>query len=139
VTLVLPAAARRHVDIRSSLDMPAKSRVPAGVFRQVMLNLLQNAVKAAGEGGAVHATLQSSDEQVRFTVCNTGERLTAQGLQAVLAAEQGNDPRGFGLWVCREVATQFGGGLEVVETESAATELTLWMPNGRMNAIDPPD
>jgi signal transduction histidine kinase len=135
VTLLLPIAARRQVEIRSSLDLRAKPAVPSGVFRQVMLNLLQNAVKAAGEKGTVHASLQASAEEVRFTVSNTGERLTAEGLQAALAAERGNDPRGFGLWVCREVATQFGGGLDVVETAKAATELTLWIPNGPKNAI----
>lgn len=139
VTLVLPAAARRHVDIRSSLELRAKPLVPAGVFRQVMLNLLQNAVKAAGENGAVHATLQSSSEEVRFTVSNSGERLTADGLQAVLDAERGNDPRGFGLWVCREVATQFGGGLEAVNPATCATELTLWIPNETKNAVAPVD
>ena len=135
VTLVLPVAARRNVEIRTGLDLRAPMRVPSGVFRQVMLNLLQNAIKAAGEGGAVHATLTATSDQVRLNVTNTGERLTQSGLEAVIAAEQGNDPRGFGLWVCREMATQFGGGFHVVDSPAAATELTIWIPNGRDDAI----
>lgn len=135
VTLVLPAAARRAVDLRSHADISAALQVPSSVLRQVMLNLLVNAIKAAGEQGWVAASLEADAQAVRFSVRNGGERLGAEALERSIAAESGNDPRGFGLWVCREIATQFGGGFSVVESTDASTHLLFWIPNRERHEI----
>ena len=135
VTLVLPAAARRAVDLRSHSDISSDLQVPSSVLRQVMLNLLVNAIKAAGEQGWVSASLEADARAVRFSVRNGGERLGADALERSIAAESGNDPRGFGLWVCREVATQFGGGFSVVESTDASTHLLFWIPNRERHEI----
>lgn len=135
VTLVLPDAARAGVDLRSHLAVTAPLRVPSAVLRQVMLNLLVNAVNAAGENGWVSALLEADEKAVRFRVSNSGARLGAEGLERIVASESGDDPRGFGLWVCRELATQFGGGLSIVDSETAATELLFWIPNRERDEI----
>jgi two-component system NtrC family sensor kinase len=135
VTLVLPEATRRGVELRSHADVRASLQVPSAALRQVMLNLLTNAVNAAGEQGWVNALLSADTQAVRFSVSNSGERLSAEALEHSVAAERGNDPRGFGLWVCREVATQFGGGFSVVESAAAATHLVFWVPNRERHEI----
>lgn len=128
--LVLPVAERSDVEVRSHVDVSSELLVPSAVLRQVMLNLLLNAVKAAGDHGWVNALLTADAESVRFTVSNSGERFDVAALERALASESGNDPRGFGLWVCREIATQFGGGFSVVDADPpAATQLTFWIPN----------
>lgn len=129
VTLVLPTASRAGVEIRSRADLAAPPRVPSVVLRQVMLNLLLNAIKAAGAGGWVSAVLESDEGVVQFTVSNSGECLTPEALTARVAAESGNDPRGFGLWVCEQVARQFGGDFRVHEPGEAATRLVIRIPN----------
>lgn len=135
VTLVLPLATRRGVEVRSHAEVAATLRVPSAVLRQVMLNLLVNAVKAAGTQGWVNAVLEADQDQVRFDVGNSGERLDADALERSIAAESGNDPRGFGLWVCRELASQFGGGFDVVDSAAAATRLRFWIPNRERDEI----
>ena len=101
-----------------------------------MLNLLLNAADAAGDHGQVQARLQArlqaSADVVRFTVANSGERLTREQLEQSIAAEGGNDPRGFGLWVSREIAVQYGGGFDVLEPDdrtATGTRLVFWMSN----------
>ncbi|MFN3862372.1 MAG: ATP-binding protein [Roseateles sp.] len=136
VALVLPLASRAGVELRSHADVSAPLRVPSAVVRQVMLNLLVNAVKAAGEQGWVNAVLSADAEVLRFSVRNSGERLDAAALEQTLVRESGNDPRGFGLWVCREVANQFGGGFAARDADAAAaTHLTFWIPNRERHAI----
>lgn len=129
VTLVLPVAVRQGIELRSRADITAAPQVPSSVLRQVMLNLLVNALKAAGEQGRVLAVLEVDSDFVRFVVSNTGERFTQAQLEDRLAAESGSDPRGFGLWVCREVAMQFGGGFAVHAAPDFATCLQFWIPN----------
>ena len=139
VTLVLPTAVRRAVDLRSHADISSALRVPSAVLRQVMLNLLVNAVNAAGDQGWVSAMLEADAQAVRFTVRNGGERLSADALERSITTESGNNPRGFGLWVCREVATQFGGGFSVVESADPATHLLFWIPNLERHEITAAD
>jgi signal transduction histidine kinase len=135
VTLVLPLATRHSIDLRSHADITAPLHVPSSVLRQVMLNLLSNALKAAGERGWVSALLSADAAEVRFVVSNSGERLESADLESRIAAESGNDPRGFGLWVCREIATQFGGDFSAVDSADAATQLVFWIPNRERHEI----
>lgn len=127
--LAQSAAPRAGVDVTARAELMAPPRVPSAPLRQVMLNLLINAIKAAGDGGRVQALLHVDAGQVRFCVTNTGAALSAAGLARLVAAEHGDDPRGFGLWVCREIAALHGGGFDVDAAERAGTRLVFWIPN----------
>ncbi len=131
--LAQPTASRYQVRLTTEVDVESALRVPSASMRQVMLNLILNACKAAGADGTVAAVLQGDADHVRFIVSNSGERLTAAALEQIVLAEAGNDPRGVGLWVCREIASQYGGGFHVDEAVSSGTRLVFWMPNTEIN------
>lgn len=129
VTLARPDLAYRNVQLTSEVDVDSALRVPSAAVRQVMLNMLLNAVSAAGEPGAVHAALRADADRLEFSVAHAGRALTQGSLDSIVTAESGDDPRGFGLWVCREVATQYGGGFDVDPRHPQGTRLVFWMPN----------
>jgi len=129
VTLVQPEASRLQVQLTSDLDVISALRAPSAVVRQVMLNLLLNAIKAAGVGGTVHIALAGDAHRVQLAVRNTGARLTNARLESRIATESGNDPDGFGLWICREIAVRFGGGFDLMDNSASATDLQFWIPN----------
>lgn len=129
VTLATSARGSRHVEVTTELDVQTALRVPSATMRQVMLNMLLNAVQAAGDAGPVHALLRADATTVSFSVAHGGEQLTRIALAAIVAAESGEDPRGFGLWVCRELATQYGGGFDVDTRHAPGTRVVFWMPN----------
>lgn len=134
ITLAQGTASMYFVTVTPVREIQADMRVSSTVFRQVMLNLLLNAIKAAGERGLVQANLQSDSQAVRFTVSNTGLAMSKEELQRRLHAEAGNDPHGFGLWICQEFAVRYGGGFSVTEPEPStpqfSTCLNFWLPNG---------
>ena len=129
VTLVQAAATRQAVQLNTHVEVDSALRVPSAPLRQVMLNLLLNALKAAGVSGQVEALLKVDAEKVQFCVFNTGIPLTLEKFRDTLAAESGRDPRGFGLWVCQELASHYGGGFELDRTASNGTRLVFWLPN----------
>jgi sensor histidine kinase regulating citrate/malate metabolism len=45
------------------------------------------------------------------------------------SAESGRDPRGFGLWVCQELASHLGGRFELDATDIDQTRLVFQVPN----------
>ena len=129
VTLARPDVAHRNVQLATQVEVESAMRVPSAALRQVMLNMLLNAVSAAGEPGHVHAELRADAERLVFSVAHAGRVLTQDALAAIVAAGSGDDPRGFGLWVCREIATQYGGGFDVDSRHGQGTRLVFWMPN----------
>lgn len=133
LTLTQASASSHFVNVTAQRKLSFDLCVPSTVFRQVMLNLLLNAIKAAGEGGQVLASLESDAKVVRFMVANTGRAMCHEELQQRLEAEDGNDPRGFGLWICQEFAVRYGGGFCADLPSSVlppfSTSLTFWLPN----------
>ncbi len=133
ITLARATATLHSVSVTSEREFKAQLCVPSSAFRQVMLNLLLNAIKAAGDGGQVHAALNSDAQEVRFTVSNTGQIMSGEELQQRLRAEDGNDPHGFGLWICQEFAVRYGGGFAATAPEAVVppfcTRLSFWLPN----------
>lgn len=132
LTLARTTAANNRVSVTSEMDQRADLKVPSIVFRQVMLNLLLNAIKAAGQAGQVHACLHAGVQQVRFQIANTGRHLSDERLQKRLATEDDNDPNGFGLWICHEFAVRYGGGFDANQPADIAspftTQLNFWLP-----------
>jgi two-component system NtrC family sensor kinase len=133
ITLARATATQHFVTITSELDKRSDLCVPSTVFRQVMLNLLLNAIKAAGRAGKVHARLSTDAHKVSFELLNTGSHLSQVDLQQRLHAEDRNDPHGFGLWICQEFAVRYGGGFSAASATlippAFATALTFWLPN----------
>ena len=127
--LTQPAALRQQVSVVLERNIAAPLQVPSSALRQVMLNLMLNAIKAAGADGQVKAVLTSDLQTLHFNVQNTGAPLTQVELDQRLAAEGGSDPRGFGLWICREIAVRYGGGFALSEPGNFATALDFWIPN----------
>lgn len=133
ITLARATASLHSVTIASELELESDLHVPSSMLRQVMLNLLLNAIKAAGENGQVFALLCSDAQRVRFTVTNTGYLMSGDELRQRLRAEDGNDPHGFGLWICQEFAVRYGGGFAAMESCDVpppfCTCLSFWLPN----------
>lgn len=129
VTLIQGTATRQDVDIRVQLDVASALRVPSAPLRQVMLNLLLNALKAAGEHGYIFADLKANGSHVEFSVTNSGTVLSEANFRSTLAAESGSDPRGFGLWVCQELASHQHGRFELDSRVVDGTRLVFEVPN----------
>ena len=134
MALVRPTAQAQSTALTQSIEIDSALRVPSAPMRQVMLNLLLNAIKAAGQDGRVVAILKSDAQQVQFSVLNSGKRLLADRFEAALESESGMNPQGFGLWVCRELANHYRGGFELDSSNSEGTRLVFWLPNRELPA-----
>ncbi|MDP2679426.1 MAG: HAMP domain-containing sensor histidine kinase [Rhodoferax sp.] len=133
LTLARATAVQHAVAISSELVQQFELCVPSTVFRQVMLNLLLNAIKAAGQAGQVHASLSADANKVNLVILNTGRHLSDDRLQRRLTTDDGNDPNGFGLWICHEFAVRYGGGFTAALAGDIprpfTTRLSFWLPN----------
>lgn len=101
-------------------------------LRQVMLNLLDNAVKYGRDGGAVEVGLSIADGWARITVRDHGPGIPAAELPRVKekfykgsGRERGS---GIGLAVCEEIVSRHGGSLTIENAPEGGVLATVLLP-----------
>ena len=113
-TLIQPQVSKRHIQLEWSAAMPAELPAPASLVRQILINLLLNAVQAAAEGGHVSLWLgrkDGSDACLSIVVRNDGALLGDEQLAHLFEpfASTRAGGHGLGLWVTYQIVTQLGG------------------------------
>ncbi|MFJ1455499.1 HAMP domain-containing protein [Nocardia sp. N2S4-5] len=104
-------------------------------LRQVLRNLLSNAVKFT-EQGEIRLRVSRYDDQVAFSVCDTGIGIAEQNLETIFAAFQQADGTtsrryggtGLGLSISRQVANLLGGEIRAESRLGVGSTFTLFLP-----------
>ena len=105
-------------------------------LRQVLVNLLENAVKYTPEGGTVDVRLTSADGEATITVHDDGIGIPADQLPHIFdrfyrarnAATPHYTGLGLGLHISREITLRHGGRITVDSVEGAGSTFALTLP-----------
>jgi signal transduction histidine kinase len=113
------------------------ARADAEKVRQVLLNLLANAVKFTDAGGRVSLACEAEAGVVRVRVADTGRGIAPDQLERIFepfvqvdrhrthASQQGV---GLGLAISRDLARGMGGDLTAESTPGVGSTFTLTLP-----------
>lgn len=113
-------ARSKNIDIRieHGAGIPARVLGDAIRLRQILLNLLSNALKFSDQG-AVTLALEMHDGKLRYRVSDTGQGMDADLCQRLFHRfEQGapcsnSGGSGLGLAICKELSNLMGGSIAV--------------------------
>ena len=146
VAIVQPKAEARHVAVTS--EIPASlPRVDADHDRleQVLLNLVDNAVKYTGEGGhvTVRATASVGGGMVVVEVADTGigippadlPRITERFYRVDKARSRDLGGTGLGLAIVKHLVIAHGGELSIDSTLGEGTTVRFTVPTSRAGAV----
>ena len=104
-------------------------------IRQVLGNLVDNAVKYSPEGDEVLITAQQENGVVRIAVADHGpgiapdqQRLIFEKFGRAVVAGGTKPGSGLGLFIARSIAEAHGGSLDVVSQPNAGATFTLTLP-----------
>ncbi|HEX8560584.1 MAG TPA: ATP-binding protein [Pyrinomonadaceae bacterium] len=102
------------------------------MVRQVMDNLLANALDAAGAGGAVRVSTVLDGERVRVEVEDTGPGIPPETLSRVFdpffTTKDPGRGSGLGLAISLTLAEAMGGALTVESKPGKGSRFRLWLP-----------
>ena len=116
-TLLKHEVTAKRIQFEFQTDIPERLPIPAGAVRQIMMNLLHNAVRAAGtvEDGQVRATIASIGGDLIIRVTNNGETLDEERMDDLFEPFVSNQEggNGLGLWVTYQLVSQLGGTIDV--------------------------
>ena len=135
VDTLRPAASEKGLAMALKLSRrpPALLMLDAVRMRQILLNLLGNAVKFT-ESGGVTLLLDWDGEVLNFTVADTGPGIPAEALKRVFEPFQqaGTSERavgsGLGLAITRRLLEMMGGRIDVASTIGEGTQVTVRIP-----------
>ncbi len=145
VLWVEPAARAAQVVIRLG-PMPGAVQADARRLRQVLANLLTNAVKYNHAGGSVEIDTEpgsGADEGfVGIRVKDSGRGLTAAQMQRLFepfnrlgAEREGIEGTGIGLTIVRSLVERMQGRVDVQSRAGHGTEFKVWLPVAGMNEL----
>ena len=126
-------------------DVPAGLKVVADAtrLRQVLANLLENAVKYTSAGGRIRMAAADQGDHVTFTVEDTGSGIAAEHLPFIwdrlYRAEPSRSARGLGLGLSlvKAIVETHGGTVGVASTPGVGSTFTVTLPKARPAATSP--
>jgi signal transduction histidine kinase len=133
--VIAAAEAHRPPDVELVLaapeEGPAVAADPDGL-RQVLVNLVENAVKYSPDGGRVELQVEEVDGRVRFSVRDRGLGIPASEQERIFEKFFRLDPNlsrgvggtGLGLYICREIVRRMGGRIRLESAPGRGS--TFW-------------
>jgi PAS domain S-box-containing protein len=125
-------AMKAHIPPSIELRLEADGKLPEAEadpdkVRQVLVNLLDNAVKYSPDGGEVLVGLRAGEGYVRFSVHDEGLGIPVPEQQRIFEKFYRLDPNltrgvggtGLGLYICRELIRRMGGRIWVESRRGA--------------------
>ena len=150
VTLLGAQAAAKHLDLSSFVDpsLPEKLRGDPGRLRQILINLVGNAIKFTESGGVTIEIKQAGagaagERDLLLAVSDTGIGIAEDKLdtvfdrfsQADTSANRRFEGSGLGLAICKELAALMQGEVGVDSTLGKGS--TFWV-RVRLQDVVPP-
>jgi PAS domain S-box-containing protein len=131
VSLLQSDAQRRQINLSATRKCGASIQGSAARLRQVILNLLKNALEATGPGGSVTVCSDVRDDNtVDITVTDDGCGMSAEELRRVkepffTTKESGT---GLGLMVSERIVSEHSGELCIESTPGLGTAVRISLP-----------
>jgi two-component system NtrC family sensor kinase len=113
LVLILPQVRRKTLHLEWQSDIAGDVALPATLVRQVLINLLLNAVHAAAQQGQVSCHIRLVDGAMHIAVANDGKILTTEQMSHLFEpfSPLSDDGHGLGLWVSYQITRQLDGDI----------------------------
>jgi PAS domain S-box-containing protein len=104
----------------------------AGMVRQVLDNLLSNALDAVGDEGQITVQTMREGERVAIEIADTGHGIAPELLVRIFdpffTTKDPGKGSGLGLAICYTLAEALGGALTVESKQNTGSRFRLWLP-----------
>jgi two-component system, NtrC family, sensor histidine kinase HydH len=136
--LVRAQAETQNVRIETDLaeTLPPLAGSPQAL-RQVVLNLATNALQAMPTGGRLSLQTRALEgpRRAELRVADTGPGVSAEVRPHLFEPFYTTRPEGtgLGLALCREIARQHGGDVDLATGDSSGAFFCVWLPEGKLS------
>ena len=108
-------------------------------LRQVLINLVQNAIKFTSEGGYIVVVVSQGEDLTTFTVTDNGVGIKKENLNKVLdkffQEDYNKSGSGLGLAISNEIVKLHGGKMIIESEKGVGTTITFTLKNKIIESI----
>jgi len=130
--LLGPTLRQRGIEFEVSHQGDCRVFAFAVETRQVLLNLVRNAIEATERRGAkVSVNLEGKREDVRVAVADQGSGISPEVMPRLFqfgATTKGDRGNGMGLWLVKQLVARHGGRIEVESSPGEGARFTVIWP-----------
>ena len=140
VELYEDVAEDKHVEVSTNIEAGLTVPADARKLRQVLANLVDNAIKYTPSGGRVTIRARRENSVVRLDVADTGVGITAHDLphiwERLYRGDQSRAERGLGLGLSlvRAIVVAHGGTVDAEAEPGRGSTFIVKLPVDRLNA-----
>lgn len=126
-----------HTDIKVEVpDTLLMVSMDGTLIEQVMINLMENAIKYAGTHPVLNVKVQNLGTKARFIVSDNGDGISASMLPHIFEGYMGDDEKssdsrrgmGIGLTICKSIVDAHGGTLKARNKQEGGAEFSFELP-----------
>ncbi len=131
LALLAPELDNRGLTVREELDAKLpKIPIDAGQVKQVLVNLVKNAMHAMTSGGTLKVTTSTGGEGVWMSVADTGGGIPRERINQIFQPFFTTKKKGtgLGLMIVQRSVREQGGRIEVESNVGAGTTFRIWLP-----------
>jgi signal transduction histidine kinase len=128
-------AQEKSITITTALPSNLIVRADRNRLRQVLVNLLDNAIKYSAPGGRIELSAEPRPDEVVITVKDSGEGIPAEEVpriwERLYRGDKSRSQRGLGLGLSlvRAIVRAHGGHIEVQSAVSKGSSFIIHLPN----------
>jgi len=128
-TLLQPDLSLKRARLDWHNDVVARTPLPSTPVRQILINLLLNAIHALDPGGRLACRVALRDRAMTITVENNGRHIPPERLDHLFEpfAHDSPEGHGLGLWVTYQIVEQLGGRIEAL-SQPGETRFIVTLP-----------
>jgi len=142
--VIRPIADRKRIGVVPPSPEPAEVHADPDLMKQLVVNLLENAVKFTKEGGEIRLIVERESSSVRLVVEDEGPGIPADKLDAIFETfyqVDGTDSRehggsGLGLAICRSIVSWHDGRIWAESDSGHGARMVVSLP--RVRAVSHP-
>jgi signal transduction histidine kinase len=145
--LIAPQLRAKQLEFVVELaDPQLTARADGEKLRQILINLLTNAIKFTPAGGRISVACAAEHDQAIIRVADTGPGIPRDRLatifdpfvQADRALNRPHDGVGLGLAISRDLARGMGGSLTAESEVGQGAVFSVALPRGKAPQLAPP-
>ena len=121
---------------------PALGRIQSDPYqlRQVLMNLLTNAMHAVKSGGSITIAIEALGDRQVITVSDTGQGIPPENLDKIFepffSTKRPGEGTGLGLFVSRGIVEKLGGTIEVESEIGRGASFSIRLPKNLKIAVE---
>ncbi|MDD4496903.1 MAG: response regulator [Methanosarcinaceae archaeon] len=135
-SMVIPLAFKKNILIETTVDQKLCVRADKKRFKQILYNLVSNAIKFTPEGGSVTVLAVRTGEMVRVRVSDTGIGISEEEQEYIFQPFRQVDSRdnrqyegtGLGLTLAKKFVEMHGGRIRVESNSGKGSTFTFEIP-----------